>query len=325
MHRFNKDLHKKRSTGFTLIELLVVISIIALLIGLLLPALSRARRAARFTQCLGNLKNIYYGTENYSSEFGGVIATGVPPQLIANQNGDRNAAMSNQPAWDSGQQFNNLGGFDLRENTYDWAQRYFFLGLAPYIIKDDNAKSIYDDIFFCPDDTIYSEKAYLVRIDDDSISGFIYRISYLMSDTAFWDPSMFTESKYSEIIADNMLNKDAGGDAPSNEDTRGRRYMSRGRIKFPEMKVYLFEVHSFHEAGNYGYNARNVTSTAAFYDGHADKVRAYTTEREVDNLFLPVTSRMQYSDEPLDSDDPLYYYFSATRRGIEGRDFIKLN
>src|SRR5690606_654012 len=63
--------------AFTLIELLVVISIIALLIGLLLPALSRARAAARTTQCLGNLKNINVGTETYSSEWGGVIATGV--------------------------------------------------------------------------------------------------------------------------------------------------------------------------------------------------------------------------------------------------------
>ena len=60
---------KKHAKGFTLIELLVVISIIALLLAILLPALGRAKEQAQKTRCLANLKQIGLAMHLYASDY----------------------------------------------------------------------------------------------------------------------------------------------------------------------------------------------------------------------------------------------------------------
>ena len=67
--------HQKRGKrGFTLIELLVVISIIALLIALLLPALAQARRDAQAVVCAANLHSIGEAMEEYAAQWQDAIA-----------------------------------------------------------------------------------------------------------------------------------------------------------------------------------------------------------------------------------------------------------
>lgn len=74
----NHECHRCLKHAFTLVELLVVMAIIAILIGILLPALGGAREAARQSRCLSNLKQFGLVAEMYASDHDGRLP--MPPE-----------------------------------------------------------------------------------------------------------------------------------------------------------------------------------------------------------------------------------------------------
>lgn len=65
-----------RRAAFTLVEMLVVVSIIALLMAILTPALNSARESTRYTICNNNLRQISTGMTGFAGEHGGILPLG---------------------------------------------------------------------------------------------------------------------------------------------------------------------------------------------------------------------------------------------------------
>jgi prepilin-type N-terminal cleavage/methylation domain-containing protein/prepilin-type processing-associated H-X9-DG protein len=132
-------LRRNRSAaGFTLIELLVVIAIIAILAGMLLPALSKAKSKAHSIACINNNKQLSLAALVYSTDFNDAWPL--------NNEGDPNLNLANPPAghqakvWAEGREGSNLNSEqDARGMISDRVSL-----LAPYVKEKE--------CFRCPGD-----------------------------------------------------------------------------------------------------------------------------------------------------------------------------
>jgi prepilin-type N-terminal cleavage/methylation domain-containing protein len=137
--------------GFTLVELLVAIAVIGILAALLLPALSRAKAAARRTACISNLRQINLATSMYADDHADAIRAvtkeealyftykeSIQPYL------SRNGSPTNEPVFVCPADdfncddpvlkdilFEKVGGTGFHRQEFSHYSSFFFNGMAP--------------------------------------------------------------------------------------------------------------------------------------------------------------------------------------------------
>jgi prepilin-type N-terminal cleavage/methylation domain-containing protein len=296
--------HKNRS-GFTIVELLVVISIIALLIAILLPAIGKARDAARVTQSSANLRNLAVANDTYSSDWADRQFTAVPDDMgLAFSEGLGPVDYNNQIACMPQQ----LVGYDYNGALWGWwcagslCNGYpgdagywngcFYYVFQPYGLNGGDFGAFrvpttkafnayvgdrwYDPVFWAPKDTYplrtaepffnYPDEFNPYSPDNSSAQVIAYS-SYIWSPAAMFSSEVMGHCGYKSPYGSNLPG--------------AWRSPAVGQVRFPGQKVRMIEHHwlqnretdanpSFGGSDpswmfNHGYNSKPVT---LFFDGH---------------------------------------------------------
>jgi prepilin-type N-terminal cleavage/methylation domain-containing protein len=295
--------------GFTLIELLVVISIIALLIGILLPAIGKARDSAKVAISMSNLRNFGAAHATYTAEWNGrqwttcpddltVILGGPPAAYATDYTG--NALIPRVPL-----------GFD-RNGTHfatgrGWAiQPMWYTGncslgsFRAFHTKPFNQyinNKVYDPIFWAPKDYTIEESIFQWMDDPGEwVNGAsFYFSSYCSSVAAQVSPDVYRDAL-------------DGGSQRATALAGGHRSPSIAMARFADQKTHMLEHYWLQQnpsesiPGTGGvpwfFNmGPDSTPATLFYDGHVRMMSVREAVQSSNTVFAQTGKR-------LDADDP---------------------
>jgi len=288
-------MHRNTQRGFTVIELLVVVSIIAMLVGILLPAIGKARDQARMTISQANLRNLGTAHASYAAEWGdrqftlisdtiasyGNTAGAAFPAYLAAQGGQPHPAIILGWGYEPSQGYGNwsypmttdfAGNYGLAQPiVFAGTQAYFGAFRLPNVGQFNQYVSgrFYDKIFYAPKDTAVFD-AITNTFDDPGEYSFQADVRDDLGDIPAWSSYCLSPAA---MFSPSVMRHDDSGDPSANGFQNpwglnaGFRSPSFSQARFAELKTHMLE-HNWLQG-------RNVECNPGFDPGTYDGCEPY--------------------------------------------------